>query len=246
MRGPGGQHLQLLALPGREGVRPASVRPDPPLQLRGRQRPVQPGVLAADLRGVGRQAVVLGHRHDLAGRPARQRLHQQVPPQQRQPLGQGGRVVGRADRRAGARPGPGRCPARPPSASGRCPVSASPARIAAEIGAAPRWRGNSEAWTFRQPSGGRSSTSRRRIRPYAATTITSGAASRTRANASGGFRLGGWKSGRPRSRANAATGGGVGWRPRPPAGPAGPAPARSRGRPRAALPATARRRPASP
>src|SRR3712207_7758041 len=53
------------------------------------------------------------------------------------------------------------------------PVSASPARIAAEIGAAPRWRGNNEAWTFRQPSGGRSSTSRRRIRPYAATTITS-------------------------------------------------------------------------
>jgi hypothetical protein len=34
------------------------------------------------------------------------------------------------------------------------PVSASPARIARWIGAAPRQRGSSEAWTLRQPSRG--------------------------------------------------------------------------------------------
>ena len=35
------------------------------------------------------------------------------------------------------------------------PVSASPARMAAAMGEAPRWRGSSEAWTFRQPRAGR-------------------------------------------------------------------------------------------
>jgi len=38
------------------------------------------------------------------------------------------------------------------------PVSASPASIARWMGAAPRQRGSSEAWMFRQPRRGVSST----------------------------------------------------------------------------------------
>jgi hypothetical protein len=45
------------------------------------------------------------------------------------------------------------------------PVSASPARIARWIGAAPRQRGSSEACTFQQPSRGNASTDFGRIRP---------------------------------------------------------------------------------
>ena len=45
------------------------------------------------------------------------------------------------------------------------PLSASPARIAAWIGAAPRQRGSSEAWMFRQPRLGASSIGRGRISP---------------------------------------------------------------------------------
>jgi hypothetical protein len=45
------------------------------------------------------------------------------------------------------------------------PVSASPARIAAWIGAAPRQRGSSEAWMLRQPRRGASSIGLGRIRP---------------------------------------------------------------------------------
>ena len=37
------------------------------------------------------------------------------------------------------------------------PVSASPASMARWMGAAPRQRGSSEAWMFRQPNRGRSS-----------------------------------------------------------------------------------------
>ena len=45
------------------------------------------------------------------------------------------------------------------------PVSASPARIARWIGAAPRQRGSRDAWTLRHPSRGASSTARGRISP---------------------------------------------------------------------------------
>ena len=45
------------------------------------------------------------------------------------------------------------------------PVSASPARIARWIGAAPRQRGRSEPWTLRHPRRGASSTDLGRINP---------------------------------------------------------------------------------
>ena len=45
------------------------------------------------------------------------------------------------------------------------PVSRSPAITARWIGAAPRQRGRSEAWTFRQPRAGAASTGGGRIRP---------------------------------------------------------------------------------
>jgi hypothetical protein len=45
------------------------------------------------------------------------------------------------------------------------PVSASPASMARWIGAAPRQRGSSEAWMFRQPSRGSASTQAGRISP---------------------------------------------------------------------------------
>ena len=45
------------------------------------------------------------------------------------------------------------------------PVSLSPAWIARTIGAAPRQRGSSEAWMFRQPCGAMSSAAGGRIRP---------------------------------------------------------------------------------
>ena len=53
------------------------------------------------------------------------------------------------------------------------PVSLSPERIAACIGAAPRQRGNKDAWTLRQPCFGRSRITCGNIDPYAATIIKS-------------------------------------------------------------------------
>ena len=53
------------------------------------------------------------------------------------------------------------------------PTSASPARIARCIGAAPRHRGSSEACTLIAPSLATSSTGSGRINPYAATQMTS-------------------------------------------------------------------------
>ena len=45
------------------------------------------------------------------------------------------------------------------------PVTSSPASIARWIGAAPRQRGSSEAWTLRQPWRGSASSHGGRIRP---------------------------------------------------------------------------------
>jgi hypothetical protein len=45
------------------------------------------------------------------------------------------------------------------------PVSASPARIARWIGAAPRQRGNSDPWMFTQPRRGSDKTGGGRMRP---------------------------------------------------------------------------------
>jgi hypothetical protein len=45
------------------------------------------------------------------------------------------------------------------------PVWVSPASIARWMGAAPRQRGSSDAWMFRQPCAGSASTAGGRIRP---------------------------------------------------------------------------------
>ena len=55
------------------------------------------------------------------------------------------------------------------------PVSRSPRMIAHAIGAAPRYRGSSDAWTLMDPRGGTSSTAGGRICPNATTTATSAA-----------------------------------------------------------------------
>ncbi len=68
------------------------------------------------------------------------------------------------------------------------PVSVSPERMDHWIGAAPRWRGSSDACTLMQPCGGRSRIDRRRIRPYAATTIRSGRQARSAGSTAGSRR----------------------------------------------------------
>ena len=45
------------------------------------------------------------------------------------------------------------------------PIRVSPLRMAQAMGAAPRYFGNSEAWTLMPPCGGTASTSRDRIWP---------------------------------------------------------------------------------
>ena len=65
------------------------------------------------------------------------------------------------------------------------PVSESPFAIAHWMGAAPRSRGSSEAWTLTVPRGAMSITARGRIWPKATTTCSSGRSSRSSAWASG-------------------------------------------------------------
>ena len=62
------------------------------------------------------------------------------------------------------------------------PVSFSPLRMAQLMGAAPRYLGSREEWTFTHPSGGSSKISTGKIRPYAATTIISGFSCRSVSN----------------------------------------------------------------
>src|SRR3990172_6992824 len=95
------------------------------------------------------------------------------------------------------------------------PVSSSPCRMAALIGAAPRQRGSSEAWTLRQPKRGRSSTSFLRICQNAATTIRSGFQARNCSMASGVRNFSGCMMGIPNSCATILTGGDFSPRPRP-------------------------------
>lgn len=82
------------------------------------------------------------------------------------------------------------------------------------MGAAPRQRGSSEAWTLTAPSGATSSTSSGRMQPKATTQMTSGAAWRTASMASGVMRLVS-STGMPSSRARAFTGEGRSSLPRP-------------------------------
>ncbi len=84
------------------------------------------------------------------------------------------------------------------------PVQASPQRIAAVTGEAPRWRGSRLAWTFQQPRGASSSSDGRRIRPKAAVTRDRGElAKRSRASPAA-WSFGGWKTGMPATRARGA------------------------------------------
>src|SRR6185436_16133385 len=86
------------------------------------------------------------------------------------------------------------------------PVSASPARIAAWMGDAPRQRGSNEAWTLTQPRRGSARISGGRIRPYATTAIASGRASRRRATRPAfAFNVSGFSVGSPRDAASAPT-----------------------------------------
>ena len=94
------------------------------------------------------------------------------------------------------------------------PVTASPARMAHWMGAAPRWRGSREAWTLMAPSRGTWSTAAGRIFPYATTTSRSGRQARSCSTTASSSRSG-WSTGMPYSAATALTGGAAGSSPRP-------------------------------
>ena len=96
------------------------------------------------------------------------------------------------------------------------PVSASPARIAAATGDAPRQRGSSEACTFSVPKRGRASTPGRRICPYATITCKSGAYAASADVAAGSRSRAGCSTSIPAACAATFTGGGRVDRPRPP------------------------------
>src|SRR5918998_2393053 len=91
------------------------------------------------------------------------------------------------------------------------PVSSSPSMMARSMGAAPRYLGSREAWTFQAPWGAAQRASARRIWPKAATTRASCAEIRS---ASSPMRSG-CASGRSCARARAENGEGVVFRPRP-------------------------------
>src|SRR6185369_2665025 len=93
------------------------------------------------------------------------------------------------------------------------PVSVSPCSMARWIGAAPRYFGRMEPWTFRNPCFGISSSAGGRIFPYATTMPMSGAAARMASSPSRIF--GGWISGNPSSFAFTATAGDCIFIPRP-------------------------------
>ena len=95
------------------------------------------------------------------------------------------------------------------------PVSSSPLRIAAGIGAAPRYFGSNEGWTFNAPCGASRSARRFNSSPYATTTSRSGATASMTSSASSDRSDSGWNRRRPRLRAASAIGGAVSRRPRP-------------------------------
>ena len=94
------------------------------------------------------------------------------------------------------------------------PVTVSPRMIAHWIGAAPRYRGRSEAWTLMEPRVGTWSTDFGRICPKATTTATSGRNSARRPGHSGSRSRAGCTTGSPAASARTLTGGGVRRRPR--------------------------------
>src|SRR5687767_14681033 len=85
------------------------------------------------------------------------------------------------------------------------PVSPSPSRIAAWIGAAPLSAGSSEAWMFSVPSRGKSITDLGSMCPYATTTFTSGVSARSCARNSSPLGFSGWSTGRPSATATVFT-----------------------------------------
>src|SRR5690554_5837323 len=97
------------------------------------------------------------------------------------------------------------------------PVSASPARIACWIGAAPRQRGSNDAWIFTQPRAGQSSTHSGSRSPYATTTSRSGGRSSSPHSPAraGSASERGCATVSPWANAASFTGGGVSRRPRP-------------------------------
>src|SRR5438876_4052947 len=117
------------------------------------------------------------------------------------------------------------------------PVVRSPARIAAWMGAAPRCRGSSEAWTLIEPCGGTSRQARGRIMPYAAATTRSGASRRSSSWNAGSRMRSGCSTGTSRATASCVVSGATTASPRPrgrsgwqtsPTTTSGPASSRSR------------------
>lgn len=82
------------------------------------------------------------------------------------------------------------------------------------MGAAPRQRGSSEAWTFTIPSGAICNTSSGKMQPYAATQKISARAAWSASTTSGVIRLAS-TTGNPSSSALALTGDGSNFLPRP-------------------------------
>ena len=136
------------------------------LERRGRMPPVEPPFLAPQLFRIGRACLPAA----AAARAARPRARRAPPApgaRRARPVvsWSAAAVVRGADRHASppAAIGPVSSP------SSICmmvtPVSASPASSARSIGAAPRQRGSSEAWTLRQPRRGAASTAARQDQP---------------------------------------------------------------------------------
>ncbi len=95
------------------------------------------------------------------------------------------------------------------------PVRVSPLNNAWCTGAAPRYLGSREAWTFTLPNFGISSTASGIIWPNAATTIASGDICSTSSMNSSERTVSGWWTGTPASRATCFTGEALSSRLRP-------------------------------
>ncbi len=95
------------------------------------------------------------------------------------------------------------------------PVSRSPLMTAHWMGAAPRYFGSKEPWTFTQPRGGMSRMILGRIRPNAVTAIKSGFQARRASRNSGAFIFSGCRMGSRCWRASTLMGEGVKVCPRP-------------------------------
>ena len=146
-----GQHDEPLAVGLEEAARPRQVGPDLALQEPRRLRRIQPAVGAPERPGQRRAVGGLGRRAQLARAATVERPAPGARPRRsRRRASRAGAVSSPSSgQRSTATIGP---VSRPASIRIRVtPVSASPARIAAGIGVAPRWRGRSDGWRLSAP-----------------------------------------------------------------------------------------------